>query len=96
MVVLGVVVATADFRREGGELVTARAYVASQTRKLVEFEKKYVESFPLNIVVSEADAATLTRLCPGARSSRSRALPVTSSRSEVWATSSSREPALWR
>jgi glycosyltransferase involved in cell wall biosynthesis len=45
----------------------ARAYVASQTRKLVDFEKKYSASFPLNIVVSEADAVTLKRLCPGAR-----------------------------
>ncbi len=44
----------------------ARWYVASQTRKLVDFEKKYAESFPLNIVVSEADGVTLQRLCPGA------------------------------
>ncbi len=45
----------------------ARAYVASQTRKLVDFEKQYVGSFPLNIVVSEADAVTLKKICPSAR-----------------------------
>jgi polysaccharide biosynthesis protein PslH len=45
----------------------ARAYVASQTRKLVDFEKQHVESFPLNIVVSDADAITLKNICPKAR-----------------------------
>lgn len=45
----------------------ARWYVASQTRKLVDYERRYSATFPLNIVVSDADGELLKKLVPGSR-----------------------------
>lgn len=45
----------------------ARAYVNAQARRLLAYEQRHVESFPLNIVVSDADAATLRSIAPRAR-----------------------------
>lgn len=45
----------------------ARLYVRMQTNRLVAYERRHVPHFPLNITVSDADAQTLRRLCPGAR-----------------------------
>jgi sugar transferase (PEP-CTERM/EpsH1 system associated) len=50
---------------EAGTL--ARWYVARQARLLVDFERQYASRFPLNITVSSADATTLEKICPGAR-----------------------------
>ena len=55
-------------RRAGFETsALARAYVAAQARRLLAYERRHVESIPLNIVVSDADAVTLRSLAPGAR-----------------------------
>jgi polysaccharide biosynthesis protein PslH len=55
-------------RRAGFEdSALARAYVAAQARRLVAYERRHVESFPLNIVVSDADATSLRGLAPNAR-----------------------------
>lgn len=50
---------------ESGAL--ARWYVARQARLLEAFERQQTGRFPLNITVSPADAATLEKICPGAR-----------------------------
>ena len=43
----------------------ARAYVAREARKLEEFERRFCPRFSRNVTVSDADAATLTRMLPG-------------------------------
>jgi sugar transferase (PEP-CTERM/EpsH1 system associated) len=45
----------------------ARWYVTRQARLLVEFERQYANRFPVSITVSTADAATLEKICPGAK-----------------------------
>ena len=44
-----------------------RRYVATQARRLRDYERDVCGRFPLNITVSIADAALLQEICPGAR-----------------------------
>lgn len=56
------------FRRaevEGGFL--GRAYVGLQARRLAAYETRQATRFPLNIMVSDHDAAILQAMAPGAR-----------------------------
>lgn len=43
----------------------ARAYVRAQASRLTRYERRESGKFPLNITVSDADAATLGQICPG-------------------------------
>lgn len=54
-------------RAEHESGTAARMYVRSQTRKLLQYEREQAGQFSLNIAVSDADAATLRSICPGAR-----------------------------
>lgn len=45
----------------------ARFYIRSQAKRLERYERAQAPRFPLNIAVSEADAANLRRLAPTAR-----------------------------
>lgn len=42
-----------------------RAYVGLQARRLRRFEARTCVQFPVNVVVSQADAALLRQICPG-------------------------------
>jgi glycosyltransferase involved in cell wall biosynthesis len=52
-------------RAEHETSFAARKYVASQSRKLLEYEREQPARFRLNITVSANDSDTLRRICPG-------------------------------
>lgn len=54
-------------RAEREASTAARLYVRAQTQRLVDYERQHAGQFRLNITVSEADAAMLRTICPGAR-----------------------------
>ena len=54
-------------RAEHERGVLQRKYVETQARRLRRYEAQVCGQFPLNITVSDADAATLGEICPGVR-----------------------------